>query len=91
MCRKLILVQHNYIPHDDRDAYDNKLVDTPGRLLSSQFRQCFNKLVKDMVKSITREIKSNKSRKDVFDIINNICTMKMKIVKECKKFSLKIV
>ena len=71
MCRKLILVQHNYVPHDDRDAYDNKLADTPGRLLAIQFRQCFNKLVKDMVKSITREIKTNKSRRDVFDIINN--------------------
>jgi DNA-directed RNA polymerase II subunit RPB2 len=71
MCRKLILVQHNYIPHDDRDAYDNKRVDTPGRLCSTQFRQCFNKLVKDMVKSITREVKNNKSRRDVFDLINN--------------------
>ena len=71
MCRKLILVQHNYIPHDDRDAYDNKRADTPGRLLATQFRQCFNKLVKDMVKSITREIKNNKSRRDIFDLINN--------------------
>jgi DNA-directed RNA polymerase II subunit RPB2 len=71
MCRKLLLVQHNYIPHDDRDAYDNKRVDTPGRLLATQFRQCFNKLVKDMVKSITREIKNNKSRRDIFDLINS--------------------
>jgi len=71
MCRKLILVINNYIPHDDRDAYDNKRVDTPGRLLATQFRQCFNKLVKDMVKSITREIKNNKSRRDIFDLINS--------------------
>lgn len=71
MCRKLILVQNNYISHDDRDAYDNKRVDTPGRLLAIQFRQCFNKLVKDIVKSITREIKNNKSRRDIFDLINN--------------------
>jgi len=71
MCRKLILVQNNYIPHDDRDAYDNKRADTPGRLLAIQFRQCFNKLVKDIVKSITREIKNNKSRRDIFDLINN--------------------
>ena len=70
MCRKLLLVMNDYIPHDDRDAYDNKRVDTPGRLLSMQFRQCFNKLVKDMVKSITREIKNNKSRRDIFDLIN---------------------
>jgi DNA-directed RNA polymerase II subunit RPB2 len=71
MCRKLILVQNNYIPHDDRDAYDNKRADTPGRLLAIQFRQCFNKLVKDIVKSVTREIKNNKSRRDIFDLINN--------------------
>ncbi len=71
MCRKLLLVQNNYIPYDDRDAYDNKRVDTPGRLLATQFRQCFNKLVKDMVKSITREIKNNKSRRDIFDLINS--------------------
>jgi DNA-directed RNA polymerase II subunit RPB2 len=71
MCRKLILVQFEYVQHDDRDAYDNKRVDTPGRLLATQFRQCFNKLVKDMVKSITREIKNNKSRRDIFDLINS--------------------
>ena len=71
MCRKLLLVQFNYIAHDDRDAYDNKRVDTPGRLLAIQFRQCFNKLVKDMVKSITREVKNNKARKDLFEIITN--------------------
>ena len=71
MCRKLLLVQHNYIPHDNRDAYDNKRVDTPGRLLAIQFRQCFNKLVKDMVKSITREIKHNKSRREIFGLINS--------------------
>ena len=74
MCRKLILVHFDYLPYDDRDAYDNKRIDTPGVLLASQFRQCFNKLVKDMVKSLTREIKNNKSRRDIFDLItsNNI-------------------
>ena len=74
MCRKLILVNFEYLPYDDRDAYDNKRIDTPGVLLASQFRQCFNKLVKDMVKSLTREIKNNKSRRDIFDLItsNNI-------------------
>lgn len=71
MTRKLILVQNGYMPYDDRDAYENKRVDAPGRLLAIQFRQCFNKLVKDMVKSITREIKNNKSKRDVFEIITN--------------------
>jgi DNA-directed RNA polymerase II subunit RPB2 len=59
------------MPYDDRDAYENKRVDAPGRFLAIQFRQCFNKLVKDMVKSITREIKNNKSKRDVFEIITN--------------------
>jgi DNA-directed RNA polymerase beta subunit/intein/homing endonuclease len=71
MTRKLILVQNGHMPYDDRDAYENKRVDAPGRLLAIQFRQCFNKLVKDMVKSITREIKNNKSKRDVFEIITN--------------------
>ena len=71
MCRKLILVQNNYMPYDNRDAYDNKRVDSPGRLLAMQFRQCFNKLVKDMVKSITKEIKNNKSRREILSIINS--------------------
>jgi len=71
MIRKLILVQNGHMPYDDRDAYENKRVDAPGRLLAIQFRQCFNKLVKDMVKSITREIKNNKSKRDVFEIITN--------------------
>ena len=71
MTRKLILVQNGHMPFDDRDAYENKRVDAPGRLLAIQFRQCFNKLVKDMVKSITREIKNNKSKRDVFEIITN--------------------
>ena len=38
--------------------------------MSSLFRQCFNRLVKDIKKSISKELKSNKSGKDVFDIIN---------------------
>jgi DNA-directed RNA polymerase beta subunit len=71
MTRKLILAQHGHIQYDDRDSYDNKRVDAPGRLLAIQFRQCFNKLVKDMVKSITREIKNNKSKRDIFELITN--------------------
>ena len=71
MTRKLILVNFEHIPYDDRDAYENKRVDAPGRLLAIQFRQCFNKLVKDMVKSIAREIKNNKSKRDIFELINN--------------------
>jgi len=74
MIRKLLLTKSGNLEFDDRDSYSNKRVDTPGRLLASLFRQCFNKTIKDMVKNLTKEIKNNKSEKGVFDIIttNNI-------------------
>jgi DNA-directed RNA polymerase II subunit RPB2 len=68
--RKILLIHTGELPFDDRDSYQNKRVDTPGRLMASLFRQCFNKLVKDIVKSLSKEINNNKSNKDVFDIIN---------------------
>ena len=42
--------------------------------MASLFRQCLNRLIKDMTKSITKELNHNKSGKDIFDIItiNNI-------------------
>jgi DNA-directed RNA polymerase II subunit RPB2 len=70
MAQKLLKTYLGYIPYDDRDSYQNKRVDTPGILMSSLYRQCFNRLVKDMKKSISKELKSNKSGKDVFDVIN---------------------
>lgn len=70
MVRKILLIHIGELPYDDRDSYQNKRVDTPGRLMASLFRQCFNKLVKDIVKSLTKEINNNKSNKDIFDIIN---------------------
>jgi len=70
MARKLLLIQLKYIPFDDRDAYDMKRIDTPGRLMALLFRQCFNKLNKDMIKSITKEVHGNKSNKDIFELIN---------------------
>ena len=42
--------------YDDRDSYINKRVDTPGLLMAGLFRQCFNRLVKDMKNSILREL-----------------------------------
>ena len=74
MVRKLLHVILGYSPYDDRDAYENKRVEAPGRLMASLFRQCFNKLVKDMVKSIAKEVNGNKSGKDLLEIIttNNI-------------------
>lgn len=71
MIRQLLLVHLGELPYDDRDSYQNKRVDTPGRLLASLFRQCFNKLVKDIVKNLTKEIKNSKGNKDIFKIITN--------------------
>ena len=71
MIRQLLLVHLKELPYDDRDSYQNKRVDTPGRLLASLFRQCFNKLVKDIVKNLTKEIKNSKGNKDIFKIITN--------------------
>lgn len=70
MAQRVLKVYLGYSPFDDRDSYQNKRVDTPGVLLVSYFRQCFNRLTKDMKKTIQKELKQNKSGKDVFDIIN---------------------
>lgn len=71
MIRQLLMVHLGKLPYDDRDSYQNKRVDTPGRLLASLFRQCFNKLVKDIVKNLTKEIRNSKGNKDIFKIITN--------------------
>lgn len=71
MTNKLLKVKLGYINYDDRDSYQNKRIETPGVLMASLFRQCLNRLVKDMKKSISKEINVNKkSRKDVFEVIN---------------------
>ena len=70
MAQRVLRVYLGYTPYDDRDSYQNKRVDNPGVLIVSYFRQCFNRLMKDIKKSILKELKSNKSGKDVFEIIN---------------------
>lgn len=59
-------------PYDDRDAYKNKRLDTAGVLLNNLLRNYMNKMVKDMVKAVVREINSGswKSKKDYLNIIN---------------------
>ena len=39
-------------------------------LMAGLFRQCFNRLVKDMKNSILRELNSNKNNKDISKLIN---------------------
>ena len=56
MANQLILAYMKIIPVNDRDSYNNKRVDTTGMLLNNLFRNYFNKVVKDMQKTIIREI-----------------------------------
>ena len=70
MVQRVLKVHLGYQKPDDRDNYSNKRVDTPGVLIASLFRQSFNRLVKDMKKCISKELKSNKSGKDALNLIN---------------------
>tara|TARA_Y100000816_G_scaffold190961_1_gene139149 strand:- start:1115 stop:5230 length:4116 start_codon:yes stop_codon:yes gene_type:complete len=74
MVRKLFKVKLGLLNYDDRDSYQNKRIETTGYLMASLFRQCLNRLVKDMTKSIIKELNHNKSNKEIFEIItsNNI-------------------
>jgi DNA-directed RNA polymerase II subunit RPB2 len=56
----------------DRDNYINKRIDSTGILLNNLFRNYFNKLVKDIQKQITKEIKNGswKTRNDYLNIVN---------------------
>ena len=74
MCRKLLKVRLGILPYDDRDSFQNKRVETTGCLFASLFRQCLNRLVKDLQRSVGKELNHNKSGKDFFELvtINNI-------------------
>jgi DNA-directed RNA polymerase II subunit RPB2 len=59
MTRRLLWVAYKRINNDDRDAYPNKRVDSPGFLLANLFRTFFQvKMLKDMKVSIAKEIHS---------------------------------
>lgn len=69
---KLIQASLEWIKVDDRDSYVNKRVDLTGTLLNNQFRNYFNKMVKDMEKQIIKEIKNGswRSTEDYENIVN---------------------
>jgi DNA-directed RNA polymerase II subunit RPB2 len=80
MTRKLTMVMLGILPHDDRDSFENKRVETTGHLLAGLFRQCLTRLIKEIQKSIHKElnnknilknIDNKKSNVDIFDIINS--------------------
>lgn len=56
MTYKLLLVQNNILQQDDRDSHINKRIDLTGILINNLFRNYFNKFVKDMERSLIKEI-----------------------------------
>lgn len=81
MAGKLIRASFDPSKQDDRDSYSNKRVDLTGALLNNLFRNYFNKLVKDMMKQIVREINTGswRSTEDYLSIVNQ--TNVYKIIK----------
>ena len=72
MVNKLLQTSYGWRKTDDRDSYVNKRIDLVGSLLNNLFRNYLNKLVKDMQKSVTREINNGSWRTtgDYLNIIN---------------------
>ena len=73
MTNRLLRAAYGYNPQDDRDSYLNKRIDLTGTLLNNLFRNYFNKLVKDMQKSIVKEINTGswRSTYDYMNIVNH--------------------
>lgn len=72
MTNKLISCSLGMELPDDRDSYLNKRIDTTGMLLNNLFRNYFNKVVKDMTKSVIKEINNGSWRgKGVYENIIN--------------------
>jgi len=70
---KLLQASLEWIKLDDRDSYVNKRIDLTGALLNNQFRNYFNKMVKDMEKQIKKEINTGSWRST--DDYENIVTL----------------
>ncbi len=72
MVNKLVKCCMGYTKEDDRDSYVNKRIETTGVLLNNLVRNYLNKLVRDAVKQIVREINNGswKSKEDYTNIIN---------------------
>ncbi len=73
MTNCLLRAAYGYNSQDDRDSYLNKRIDLTGTLLNNLFRNYFNKLVKDMQKSIIKEINTGswRSTYDYMNIVNH--------------------
>ena len=69
MTCKMLKIHLGLLPFDNRDDFYNKRIDTTGVIYASLIRQAFNMRVKDIKKSFIKEIKGNKSNKNILDII----------------------
>ena len=72
MLRKLALFSNGLIEEDDRDAFSNKSIDSPGIMLANLFRQSFTRMIKDSNVNINRETNSGswKLTSNFHNIIN---------------------
>lgn len=59
MIKKILLVMLGRKGEDDRDAFENKRIETPGVLLGQLFRQNFNKMLKEIGKLFRRKNNSD--------------------------------
>ena len=56
MVSKMLKTSIGMLKETDRDSYKNKRIDTCGMLLNNLFRNYFNKLTKDIIKLVIKEI-----------------------------------
>lgn len=63
LVRRLLLASEGVINVDDRDAYPNKRVVTPGALLTHLFRQLFQKVCKDIRSKFVHEVNNDTWKK----------------------------
>jgi len=81
MAHRLVRCSVGIDSPDDRDSYLNKRIDTTGMLLNNLFRNYFNKVVKDMQKSIMKELNTGSWRsRDAYENIVNMTNV-YKIIK----------
>ena len=72
MVKTLLNVYLNKIDYDDRDAYQNKRVDTAGILFGNLTRQYYTKQIKDMKTQINKEFNNGEWKSS--DDINKLIT-----------------
>ena len=70
MVSKLLKMFQKKVGPDDRDAYQNKRIVSPGSLLTHLFRQLFQKFCKDIRSKFSQEINNPTNKTSEIDILN---------------------